>query len=378
MPIQQSIIGSPSEQLGSNLSLSHLFLHLSILLALTLTTVGCQRSEEGAEVPPEAAPNEDATLRFRSDGSFRIVQFTDTQDDQDIDPRTVRLMEAVLEDQAPDLVVFSGDNVRSGPQTPEDVRTAIRHIALSVDSRGIPWVITFGNHDEDHTSATGMDKEALLEEYMSYAHNINRVGPAGVTGTGNMQTTVLSSTGDEAVFSLWFLDSGMYSPDSVGGQATSDDELGGWDVIRHNQVAWYYETSLALEEEHGAPIPGLAFFHIPLPEFHLMWECRENHGVVGELNEPVSSGPFNSGLFAAMQERGDVKGVFVGHDHINDFEGDYFGIRLGYAANTGFGTYGLDGDEENRMRGARVFVLTERDPANFESYMVWARDYGIQ
>ena len=109
-----------------------------------------------------------------------------------------------------------------------------------------------------------------------------------------------------------------------------------------------------------------------------MWERRENHGVVGELNEPVSPGPFNSGLFAAMQERGDVKGVFVGHDHINDFQGDYFGIRLGYAANTGFGTYGLDGDEENRMRGARVFVLTERDPANFESYMVWARDYGIQ
>ena len=98
----------------------------------------------------------------------------------------------------------------------------------------------------------------------------------------------------------------------------------------------------------------------------------------GEKNEEVSAGPFNSGLFAAMLDRRDVKGIFVGHDHVNDYVGDYFGVRLGYAANAGFGTYGLSGEEEHRLRGARIFVLREGDPGAFETFMVYARDYGIQ
>jgi hypothetical protein len=82
-------------------------------------------------------------------------------------------------------------------------------------------------------------------------------------------------------------------------------------------------------------------------------------------------------LLAAILGRGDVKGVFVGHDHVNDYVGDYFGVRLGYSANTGFGTYGLDGEERDRMRGAPVFVIQEDRPEDFETFMVFAADYGI-
>ena len=109
-----------------------------------------------------------------------------------------------------------------------------------------------------------------------------------------------------------------------------------------------------------------------------MWENRENHGVVGEKNEDVAAGVFNSGLFGAVKDRGDVVGIFVGHDHVNDFVGNYFGVQLGYSANTGFGTYGLDGDDPDRLRGARVFRVSEEDPGSFETFMVYARDYGIQ
>lgn len=352
-----------------------------MMLVLLLSSFGGSRpvgaqTREAAAVRPMAQA--DPGLRFRPDGTFRIVQFTDTQDDQDMDPRTVRLLEAVLDDQRPDLVVFTGDNVRAGPRTAEEVWAAIDHIAGPVEDRAIPWLVTFGNHDEDHTGRTGVDEPAMLARYMSYAHNVNRPGPAGVHGTGNMHVLIRASSSDDPVFNIWALDSGRYAPDSIGGQAIAADDLPGWGVIRFDQVAWYHETSSAIEREYGAPVPALAFFHIPLPEFGHMWEHRENHDVVGEMNEPVSAGPFNSGLFAAMLERGDVKGVFVGHDHINDFAGDYFGIRLGYAANAGFGTYGLDGDERDRMRGARVFVLREEDPAAFETFMVRARDYGIQ
>ena len=156
------------------------------------------------------------------------------------------------------------------------------------------------------------------------------------------------------------------------------DGLRSYDWIRPSQVDWYVESSQELESRHGGKLPGLMFFHIPLPEFALMWENRENHEVVGEKNEDVAAGAFNSGLFGAVMDRGDVVGIFVGHDHVNDFTGDYFGVRLGYSANVGFGTYGLEGEERDRLRGARVFEVPEDDPASFETYMVYAREYGIQ
>ncbi len=63
---------------------------------------------------------------------------------------------------------------------------------------------------------------------------------------------------------------------------------------------------------------------------------------------------------------------------VNDFVGDYFGVRLGYSANTGYGTYGLEGEERDRMRGAMVFLVREAEPRDFETHMVYARDYGIR
>jgi 3',5'-cyclic AMP phosphodiesterase CpdA len=316
-------------------------------------------------------------LRFRQDGTFRIVQFTDTQDDHEIDPRTVRLMEAVLDHQSPDLVVFTGDNIRAGPETMEEAHAAMDHIVRPVESRGIPWILTFGNHDEDHTASTGMDAEGMLRYYTSFPKNLNRIGPADVHGTGNGYLLIRGSTGEAPRMVVWILDSGRYVSDSIGGQALGDDGLRSYDWIRASQVSWYVRTSLDLEGRYGRPIPALMFFHIPIPEFALMWEHRDNHNVTGERNEGVAAPAFNSGLFAAILERGDVMGVFVGHDHVNDYVGDYFGVRLGYAANTGFGTYGLEGEERDRMRGARTFLIREGDPGSFETRMVYARDFGF-
>lgn len=358
---------------------------LALMVAMS-GLLGCSPRDggtpgEGAETERVAVVGgtaDDPVLRFRSDGTFRIVHFTDTQDDHEIDPRTVHLMEAVLDDQRPNLVVFTGDNIRSGPTTAEEARMAMDHIVSPVESRSIPWLVTFGNHDEDQTPSTGMDEEAMLAYYMSFPHNLNQASPPGVNGTGNTHVLIRGDDNDGPLLTVWGLDSGRYSRDTISGQAVEADGLRTYDRIRHSQVSWYVRTSEASEAQHGRAIPGLMFFHIPLPEVALMWENGENHGVVGEKNEDVAAGAFNSGLFAAMLERGDVKGVFVGHDHVNDFVGDYFGIRLGYSANTGFGTYGLEGEEKDRMRGARVFVIPADRPEAFETFMVYARDYGIQ
>jgi 3',5'-cyclic AMP phosphodiesterase CpdA len=48
----------------------------------------------------------------------------------------------------------------------------------------------------------------------------------------------------------------------------------------------------------------------------------------------------NTGLYAAMKEMNDIKALWVGHDHKNDFYGDFYGITLGYGRKTGYGGYG--------------------------------------
>ena len=179
----------------------------------------------------------------------------------------------------------------------------------------------------------------------------------------------------------------------------ADDALPGWgwmprwSWVRPEQLAWYVETSRALERACGGPVPSLLFLHVPLHEHRAMWENdaarraaraagedgpAPQHGVTGERNEEECAGAFNSGLLAAALSRGDVLGIFCGHDHVNDYAGDYFGVRLGYAANAGFAPYGLGGEEDHRLRGARVFDLDERDPRRFATRMVRASDYGVR
>jgi hypothetical protein len=57
-----------------------------------------------------------------------------------------------------------------------------------------------------------------------------------------------------------------------------------------------------------------------------------------------------------MLEAGDVMGVFVGHDHVNDYAVDWRGILLAYGRYTGGDTVYNNIPNGN---GARVIELTE-------------------
>lgn len=338
---------------------------------------------------PKDKPNAEAKLHFNSDGTFKIVQFNDTQDDEDIDPRTVQLMERVLDEEKPGFVVLNGDNITGGTDTPAEVQKAINNIAVPMEERGIPWAITFGNHDEDSTPNSGLDKEAMLQIYRSYKYNMNDNGVKGLSGAGNMNLLIGGHNSNKPLFNMWLLDSGRYAPKEIAGQ--NFEGYPTWDWLKNNQVNWYYETSVELEKQNGRKIPSLMFIHIPLWEYRFMWfasvdsrtdadhaRAIAKHGIVGERNEEECPGPINSGMFSAILERGDVKGVFCGHDHVNTYSGNYYGVMLGYCGNTGFGTYGLEGAERNRLRGARVYNLQATgDDVKVDTHLVFAKDYGI-
>ena len=146
-------------------------------------------------------------------------------------------------------------------------------------------------------------------------------------------------------------------------------EIRGYGWIKNDQIDWYNRTSKQYTEANGgAPLPALAFFHIPLPEYHDAI-TNENAFFVGTRKERACAPQINSGMGNAMKKAGDVMGVFVGHDHVNDYVTEWQGIMLGYGRYTGGETV------YNGLRhgnGARVIEITEGD----RSIKTWIRVKG--
>ena len=288
------------------------------------------------------------SLRFRADGSFTIVQFTDLhfENGGEEDHYTATLMAQVLEAERPDLVILTGDVL--GGQGAADPPTAWHMAAAPMVARGLPWCAVFGNHDDE----CGATRAELLAMQQQIPGCLTRPGPAGVSGLGNFCLRVRARSGQATAAVLCCLDTNTYAETPIGGH--------GW--VREDQVRWFSRTMRALTAAPAtATTPVLVFLHIPLPEFVEVW----NTGLcLGEKHEAVCCPNINTGLFAAMHLAGNVRGVFAGHDHVNDYEGLLYGVRLCYGRATGYNTYGRD----DFKRGARVIRLHEAE-SDFTSWL---------
>lgn len=324
-------------------------------------------------------------LKFGEDGKFKIMQMSDIQDvisasKPTLNQKTVNLMNAALDSEKPDLVVITGDQI-GGNMNGEQLQSLMDQIAKPFEDRKIPWLVTFGNHDEDATTALneGWNKINQLSYYRTFKYNINRASMSGVQGytkngkntigVGDMYQLIYDKEGKNPIYNIWAFDSNRYDDSGAG--------IGGYDWIRPEQIQWYNNTSMALEAKYGQKINSMMFFHIPLPEWGTMWANKDDCGVVGEKNENECPANVNSGLYTAALARGDVRGMFVGHDHANNYNGTFHGIQLGYDANVGYQTYGVGGENTDRLRGVRVFELDENNLETITTRMVNASDLGV-
>ncbi|MCR8633122.1 metallophosphoesterase family protein [Paenibacillus radicis (ex Xue et al. 2023)] len=280
-------------------------------------------------------------LQFGDNGSFTIVQFTDLHwyngDSKDL--RTQQFMSYVIDTERPDLIIITGDIIHK-KETPEPLSAFADAVSTVVES-GIPWAFVYGNHEYE----AGIDPDQLAELLTQLPNCFFEQGPETIQGISNYVLRIQSSRSSAVSAALYMMDSGAKTEHSFGGST--------W--FHHNQVDWYIRQSAAMTEECGGePLPALAFFHIPLPEYREIWDYNICYG---SNNKGISCPKINTGMFAAMVEMGDVMGTFVGHDHLNDYYGDLHGIRLCFSRLSGFNAKGPD----DFLRGARMIRLVEGD-----------------
>ena len=278
-------------------------------------------------------------LRFNSNHKFKIVQFTDVHwiyDDPKSEEAAERMRE-VLDAERPDLVVYTGDIIFAKPAAP-----ALQRALEPAIERGIPFAVTWGNHDDEQDMT-----RAELSAYIKDMKGNLTSHTEGISGQTNYTLSVKSSDGRRDAAVLYIFDSHSYS---------KIERVNGYDWIKHDQVAWYIEQSKAFTAKNGGtPLPALAFMHIPLPEMRDMTQ-NQNIYMVGTRKEMVCAPEINTDLATAMLSAGDVMGLFVGHDHVNDYVVDWYGILMGYGRFTGGKTVYHDIPQGN---GARVIELTE-------------------
>ncbi len=261
-----------------------------------------------------------------------VVQLTDLHlgTSAATDRRTRSLIESVLESEAPDLVVLTGD-ILEGKRA-RDPRATLRFGLGPIFERRLPWAPVLGNHDDEGR----VGRRRLFDLMRELPGCLGRPGPQRLSGIGNYVLRVRGSARRPA-FIFYMFDSHAYAPEGFGTYA--------W--VQADQIAWFRRLP------GGRRVPALAFLHIPLPEWEQAW--NDGWGKRGHRHEAACSPVVNSGLFAALLEHGDVVGAFCGHDHRNDYEATLHGIRLAYGRASGYGGYGLP----RFSKGARVIELRE-------------------
>ena len=276
-------------------------------------------------------------LRFDSNGEFRIVQFTDIHFDSHAQASIIALkrIDEVIEAEHPDLVVITGDIVYSTP-----AKDALRGVLDRISSHGVPFCITFGNHDGDFA----LSKGGLYDIARSYPQCV--MPPRKGADSPDYALEILHSTGQDIAGVIYCIDSNAHLYDEKG-------EFTGYDWIHKEQIQWYTRTSGAYTAANGGtPLPSTAFFHIPLPEYAAA--VQEGGPMIGTRLEAVCAPPYNSGFFDSLKLMGDIFACFVGHDHDNDYAVAWQDVLLAYGRFTGGNT------EYNYLpNGARVIILKE-------------------
>lgn len=272
------------------------------------------------------------SLRKLDSRPFKILQLTDMHIgggylSRHEDKRALSIMKQMIETTRPDCIILTGDLVcsRAHITWSRNNLNSIKIITTMLENIGIPYAVTFGNHDVELKSTHG--KRELCEYLCEQKHCLMVQYKAAETITGFSNYPVKLRNQDGSLNSiLYMMDSNEY---------LNAEKRGGYDYIHDDQVEWYANEVNRFKAEEGRNVPSFIFIHIPLQEYQQAWEDviearKDAVYYYGSRNENVSCSRHESKLFDKVLELGSTKGIFCGHDHLNDFSVKYKGIRLTY------------------------------------------------
>ncbi|XP_020080832.1 LOW QUALITY PROTEIN: probable inactive purple acid phosphatase 29 [Ananas comosus] len=365
-----------------------LFLLLISAMAIAVESRGSPRGGGGGGRSPAAAAAAER-LRFRGrSGEFKVLQVADMHyangrttgcldvfasqmaTCSDLHHNTTAFLSRVIRAENPDLVVFTGDDI-FGFDATDAAKSLNASFALAVALK-LPRAAVLGNHDQEST----LSREGVMRHIVGMPYTLSRLNPGQcgmeIDGFGNYNLEVHGPEGsvlaNKSVLNLYFVDSGDYS---------TVPSIPGYGWIKPSQQLWFQRTSLEnqrkyMSEPHAQkePAPGLVYFHIPLPEY----SSFDASNFTGVKQEGISSASINSGFFSTMVEAGDVRAVFTGHDHLNDFCGKLTGIYLCYAGGFGYHAYGKAGwSRRARVVSAYLEKTAEGQWDGVKSIKTWKR-----
>ncbi|MDR2753740.1 MAG: metallophosphoesterase [Oscillospiraceae bacterium] len=352
-------------------------------------------------------------LRFRQDGSFKIMQVSDLQESYISSTITKEFLYDVAAAERPDLVILTGDNIADSAMNWGThyvsnffVKGAINSFMDVFDEIyrdfGTRVTMVFGNHDAESAGITRAEQFAIYAahpSFVGYASDADN-GTTGKNGPhyGTHNLLVQDHNGKNAVFNLWMFDSGDYPADGIGA---------GYDGVQTPQIEWFEATNQAVGK-----LPSLAFQHIIVPEIYdFLTPAGQKDkntfsrgfyqyaapgygpgnlilkdgkpvsytryisktlpvGTVGQINESPCPSNYNWGQYAALNNSGNVLAMFFGHDHVNTFERQLPGTDLVNTSCCGFGSYGnID------IRGVRIINLKETDLTSYATHLVTYNDF---
>ena len=410
-------------------------------------------------------------LQFHHSGKFRVLQFADIQDGPKVSKDTIRLIETSLDAARPDIVVFSGNQIAgydpsfaatfrkrrwrdeqeaAGAQSPRIgsggrlsesgsaskrraaelektrklARKAIGQFLAPLIKRGVPFAVTYGNHDFQ----CGLDVNEFDAIYREFPGCLNAapidagIAPGAVSGAGaagedmaadsadpfapsepRSCTMPLSGLADQQVFpcepgtlalpvmdvertrnvlALVLVNSGDYAREGGYGSpsgaalrflASIPARIGTQSLVfQHMPLPQYYELLAPAEPNAPGAMQGYRTY---ASAYYVMDESKMQPG--SYLGEGISCPDADCGEYDVLRGRGEAGkgesgkadgrrgergyfGIVAGHDHRNGFVGELDGMMMVATPTCGFGSYGPAPEK----RAARLFEFDIRHPHN--------------
>ena len=368
---------------------------VNTVLTYNLLKVGSSYNK--VEIENQLVPEKDENgyWYFTTDGDFKVMHLTDVHIGSGWmchgrDKKALNAVATMITKEKPDLVVITGDIAYPVPFQAGTFNnyTSAKVFANLMESLGVYWTVTFGNHDAEPYSY--FDRESVAGFYTddSYKYCLFQKGPEDVDGQGNHVIEIKNSKG-VITQAMVMIDSLSYVDDRM---ITS--WKGTYDNIHDNQVEWYESEIKRMNAENkeidknADIVKTQVFFHIPLVELQDAWkEFAENDfkdtkdfkyidGIIGEGGRRVFCGFGEDKLFEKMLELGSTKAMHTGHDHYNNLTAEYKGIQFSCGYSIDYLAY-IGVAKEGSQRGCNIITCKPDSTFTIDKYNYYSDRYEL-